>query len=284
MSEKKKEMNNKEDKTVEEKKGEDNITKDSSNAIEVIKESSPSSLPKKTVKQKNVPQVLSKDELETLDYADFSTPARMLVLGEVLIKSALVPLKKKEDVVAALLTGKELGLPFITSVTNIYPIEGKPTLGVHIQKALILKSGIIFEKTEDAVAIYNFVQETDKGIEQLGTGTLEEQPKGSKKKQIDTRTTYKFTRAIKKADGTYQDMTAKGSFSIRESVEAGLNDKANWKKYWRRMLDARAFTNGAREIADDILLGIMTPNELSNDFYVNDKGEEVYDATIVETN
>lgn len=226
----------------------------------------------------NLPQKLSEQELATLDYADFSTPARMLALGKVLAKSKLVPLKAPEDVVVALMTGKELGLPFVTSVSQIYPINGRPTLGVHIQKAILLKNGVVFEKIEDAKPIYQFATK-DKKL--LGTGTIAEQPADSLKKRIDNRTKYKFTRQIKMANGKYKEMTAIGSFSLTEAAEAELTDKDVWTKYWRRMLDARAFTNGAREIADDLLLGIMTPNELDNDFYVNEKGEEVHNATIV---
>lgn len=225
---------------------------------------------------------LTQAELATLDYADFSTPARMMALADVLCKSSLSPLKKKEDVVMALMTGQELGLPFITSLSQIYPINNRPTLGVHIQKALCLQNGVVFEKIEDAVAVYNFVRKEGTELIQLGEGTINMKvPADAKKKQIDTRTTYLFTREIKMASGSYKTITAKGSFSLREATEADLVGKDVWIKYWRRMLDARAFTNGAREIADDIILGLMTPNELSNDFYVNEQGTEVHKVEVI---
>ena len=285
----------------------DNNTK-SDNEVKggTIKNVSPSTSKEDKVvvikKEENKVPVLTKDELATLDYSDFSTPARMMQLGTVLCKSQLVPLKKPEDVVVALMTGKELGLPFITSVSQIYPINGRPTLGVHIQKALLLKNGVVFEKIDDAEAIYEFVRTdkegkvilTEKTIKKDGKttiikvpivesiGSAKEQPKDTAKKRIDFRTKYKFTRQIKMANGSYKEMIAYGSFTLIEAKEAGLTDKDVWVKYWRRMLDARAFTNGSREIADDLLLGIMTPSELDTNFYVNEKGEEVHNAAIVE--
>lgn len=254
------------------------VIKQSNDKVTKIVKASPSSASITTLP---VETKLTKEELATLDYSTYDTPARMLALGEVLAKSNLVPLNKAADVAVALMTGKELGLPFITSVSQIYPINGRPTLGVHIQKALLLKAGVVFEKIEDAVPLYNFVKVVGDKIEQLGKGTLEEQPKDSKKKQIDTRTTYKFTREIKMPSGKWKEITAKGSFSISEATDAGLIEKDVWVKYWRRMLDARAFTNGAREIADDIILGIYSPNELSDSYYVNDEGQEIHTVEIV---
>lgn len=280
MSDKEQKLTNENTKSDKEMKGEE------------IKKSSPSSSKEVSIKAE-----LTEKDLATLDYADFSTPARMLALGTVLCKSQLVPLKKAEDVVVALMTGKELGLPFITSVSQIYPINGRPTLGVHIQRAILLQNKIIIEKIEDAVGIYEFAKtdeqgktiykevNTAQGVKQvpiiLGTGTAEEQPKNSSKRLIDTRTTYKFIREIKMPSGKYKEQTATSSFTLSEATQAELMDKDVWKKYWKRMLDARAFTIGAKEIADDLILGLASPNELSSDFYINENGEEVHTATIV---
>lgn len=281
------EQNEKTGKEVKKQVGESNKDKDV-RSIETPKVS-PSLTQKvnvmpKSKKVSTVPVVLTKDELETLDYVDFSTPARMIKLGEVLVKSQLVPLKKPEDVVVALMTGKELGLPFITSLSQIYPINGRPTLGVHIQKAILLKNGIAFNKTEDAVAIYEYAKIINEKPVILLEGTLQEQPEGSVKKLIGFRTTYQFSRELKRPSGKYIEVTAYGSFSTMEAGTADLLEKDVWKKYYKRMLDARAFTNGAREIADDLLLGISAPNELSSDYYINDRNEEVHIAQVVEKN
>lgn len=210
-------------------------------------------------------------ELSTLDYNDFSTPARMLALGEVLVKGKMCPLKQPADVVIALLTGKELGLPFISSLSEIYPINGKPTLGVHIMKAIALKNGIIYSKTRDFEDKYMFVKVDKDGNPMMENkkpvivknGFLDEQPEGTKKSKIDTVTEYKLTREIKTPSGKYKEVTVRGSFSILEAQQAELLIKDNWQKYPKRMLEARAFSVAIKEIADDLLHGIMTPDELS---------------------
>lgn len=239
----------------------------------------------------NIPQTVKKTistltqtELNTLDYSDFSTPARMLALGKVLVKSKLVSGKKEEDVVVSLMAGKELGLPFVVSLSQIYAIDGKPSLGVHIIKGLILKHKILFKKLEDAAPIYTFVEvdkegtviKDNKGVPIMSNGTLEMQPPSTKKSNtpIGYQTTYEFTREVKMPSGKYREQTAKGSYSTIEANEAGLLERPNWTKYWRRMLDARAFSIGAREIADDIINGMCTPDELGANSFIDDKGTE----------
>lgn len=232
----------------------------------------------------NVPTTITSTDLQKLDYTDFSTPARMLALAEVLVKSQLVPLKKSQDVMTALMTGKELGLPFITSISQIYPINGRPTLGVHLKKALCIKHGVHFEKIEDAIPIYAFAKADAEGKTLLhnnkpiiiGKGTIEEQPENTTKAEIDKRTTYKLSRMMKMADGSYKELTGTGSFTISEAKEAELSEKDVWKKYWRRMLDARAFGNAVGEVADDVVNGLRSPSELDPDnFYINADGKEV---------
>lgn len=232
----------------------------------------------------------NRQELSSLNYAEFDTPAKMIELGKVLCKSKLVPLKSAEDVAVALMTGKELGLPFITSVSQIYPISGRPTLGIHIQKALCIKAGIIFEKIEDAVSIYQFAQKDKEGKVVIGgqglpvivhTGTMQERPDNTAFNEITKRTTYKATRYIKIPTGEYKEVVAYGSFSLQEAQEADLFSKDVWIKYWKRMLDARALTNVIKEIASDITLGLYTPDELGASINISSDGVETIDAEII---
>lgn len=241
----------------------------------------------------NIPQKINSTELAKLDYTNFDTPARMLALADVLCQSKLVPLKSPQDVMTALMTGKELGLPFITSISQIYPINGRPTLGVHLKKALCIKNGVHFEKTEDAVSIYAFARANAEGktvlVEKRGKdgsitktpvivshGTIEEQPENTTKAEVDKRTTYKLSRMMKMADGKYKELTGYGSFTLSEAKEAELSEKDVWKKYWRRMLDARAFGNAVGEVADDVINGLKSPNELDpSGFYIDANGKEV---------
>lgn len=81
-------------------------------------------------------------------------------------------------------------------------------------------------------------------------------------KPIDFVTEYKFTR-YKKIYGKLIETHATGHFSYVEAVQADLFIKDTFKKYPKIMIGHRAFFYGAREIADDILMGCMSDNELS---------------------
>lgn len=231
-------------------------------------------------------QVLSKEQLATLDYVEFDTPGRMLALAEVLVKGDLCPLKKPADVMLALMTGKTLGIPLITAISQIYPINGRPSLGTHIQKGLALKHGIIYERTRHYEPYYMFVEADSEGKPKLvdkevkdpktgakkiekvpvivSYGFLDEQPKGSLKKEVDKVTEYKGTREIQTPSGKWVTITQKGSFSLSEALQAELSNKDNWKHYPKDMLDARAFDRMMSELADDIKGGLKAPEVLSN--------------------
>lgn len=76
-------------------------------------------------------------------------------------------------------------------------------------------------------------------------------------KPVDFITEYELTRSIKG-----KDITAIGRFSYSEAVEAGMFEKDTYKKYPRILISHRAFTYAAREIASDILFGVMETTEL----------------------
>lgn len=78
---------------------------------------------------------------------------------------------------------------------------------------------------------------------------------------IDYVTEYKFTRR-KIVFGEKIVTTAIGHFSYSEAKQAELLEKDNYKKYTRLMIATRAFTLGGREIADDVLMGVMETSEL----------------------
>lgn len=76
-------------------------------------------------------------------------------------------------------------------------------------------------------------------------------------KPVDFITEYEFTR---KVNG--KDMTAIGHFSYSEAVQADMFEKDTYKKYPRVLIGHRAFTLGARDIASDVLMGVMETTEL----------------------
>lgn len=92
---------------------------------------------------------------------------------------------------------------------------------------------------------------------------------------VDYVTEYKFTRyRIILGEKIKQECIS--HFSLNEAKQAELIDKENYKKYARIMVANRAFTLGAREIADDVLMGafettelkIITDQPLSNNDFV----------------
>ena len=93
---------------------------------------------------------------------------------------------------------------------------------------------------------------------------------------IDYITEYKFTR-YKMILGEKIKTECIGRFSYNEAKQAELLDKDNYKKYPRIMVANRAFTLGAREIADDVIMGayettelkIITNQPLSNNDFVD---------------
>lgn len=74
---------------------------------------------------------------------------------------------------------------------------------------------------------------------------------------IDYVHEYEFTRTIKG-----KEVTAISHFSFTEAQTAGFFEKDTYLKYARIMIAHRAFFFGARDIANDVLLGASDVNEL----------------------
>jgi hypothetical protein len=202
-----------------------------------------------------------------------------------LITSNLCPLKKVSDVTVAILTGNQYGFPFMTSINNIFPINGKPTMSVHLIRALVLKYKIIPQKVLDFEPVYEFAKLNEakngwamkevpnpngtgmvKIFARTTLGTKDECPEGyAIVKEVDRITKYMFTRKIRNIDGSYSDLTTISEFRMSDAAKAGLLDKDVWVKYPARMCDARAFTIGSREVAPDYLLGIYSIGELADE-------------------
>lgn len=92
----------------------------------------------------------------------------------------------------------------------------------------------------------------------------------------DYVTEYKFTR-YKKIEGKVVEIHATSHFSYSEATVAGFFEKDTYKKYARIMISHRAFSLGARDIASDMLFGVMENSELK---LVED--EPILDADVIE--
>ena len=99
-------------------------------------------------------------------------------------------------------------------------------------------------------------------------------------KPVDYITTYEFTRTI-----NGKEITAISHFSYSDAIQADMFKKETYQKYPRILIGHRAFTLGARDIASDLLLGVMettelkilTGNELSSKDIVSVEDAEIID-------
>lgn len=97
---------------------------------------------------------------------------------------------------------------------------------------------------------------------------------------VDYITEYEFTRYI---NGDV--IHSVGRFTYSEASQADLFEKDTYKKYPRILISHRAFTFGARDIADDVLFGVyeMTELKIMNNIKLDDKDIiPVEDAEIIE--
>lgn len=149
-----------------------------------------------------------------------------LNLGDVLAQSGMFSdVKTKAQAVAKILAGRELGLGPIVSMTKIYMVKDKITLGVEVMGSLIKKSGT-----------YDYFV----------------------KKLTNNECELEFY----KIEGGKRTVIGTSSFCILDAQKAGVAHGDNWKKYPRNMLMARAISNGARWYCPHLISGAYIPEEL----------------------
>lgn len=196
-----------------------------------------------------------KSEVQTANIAkldNFSSVSEMMAFAEVLITSKMIPatFRTPESVVATIAQGRELGLPAVTSLYNMYFISGKPTLSIHALLGLLRSRGIAWKTIEDFVPIQN-----------------------KDGKNIDARTTIRFYR---KEPHLNMIIEEDYSYTWREAGEAGLTDKQTWKNYKKTLLWNRCAAFGARRIAPDVLTGIYETTEMldaqNSDYKLDNEG------------
>jgi hypothetical protein len=222
-------------------------------------------------------------ELAKTSFNNFRDLNDMLEFGKQICISELSPLKTPNDVVAALLMGKELGLGVMTSINNIYPINGKASSGIHIIAAQLLKAGITYSIIADYEPVFQVSlrtkDENGKDIPVLnkdaqgnpvpvfvGKARHTQEVRENEKKGstiIDYVTIIKFNRVVKQPDGTYLPMEIISEFYYTDIPEALLK-KDNWKNWLKLMMYSRCFTNGSKRIGDDVLLGLSETSELAD--------------------
>lgn len=91
---------------------------------------------------------------------------------------------------------------------------------------------------------------------------------------IDYVTTYKFSRNV---GGKIMEITS--SFSYKDAQQAGLLEKDTYKNYPKVLISHRAFAYGAREIADDLLMGCLSIEEIKTINNIDLSDEDIIDIT-----
>jgi hypothetical protein len=159
-----------------------------------------------------------------------------------LIESKKLPshIKTVEDAFIVRQFGKELGIEFLQAAHHIYPVNGRLTISTAGMSALLRRSGVKWKTLKDAEKVLN-----EKG------------------EAVDVVTVIEFYR-----DG----IAEQSSFSYKDAITADLTGKDVWKKYLKAMLWARAFSQGARRVASDCLMGLTYTTE-----ELDQKGQLLYD-------
>lgn len=245
----------------------------------------------------------SKELATTKDLTNFRSMEELEAWGDKIASTGFTPLKKGSEVVAAVLTGKELGFGSMFSVNNIYPINGRATLGLHAINSKLLQAGIVIEVLRDFEPCVAFVMKDNDGFpvflddsgrevakDDKGKPTtkpaktivlregfadepaLDHEVKG--KRIINWKTIIRLTRMLKQANGSYSKMVSVGEFSINQASQADLMKKDNWINYTKEMCYARALTLGGRRVADDILGGLPETSEYADVKDIDYKVEE----------
>ena len=96
---------------------------------------------------------------------------------------------------------------------------------------------------------------------------------------VDYIVEYEFTR-WKNIHGKIVEIHATSHFSYKEALSADLFTKDTFKKYPRIMIGHRAFIYGARDIGSDVLMGVLSDDELVE--VVNNSNPNVDDFVNVE--
>ncbi len=154
----------------------------------------------------------------------------MLKWGQQAIRSGMLPAAVKSPEAAAIiiLKGRELGISFMTAISNIHVINGKPSMSAELIQGLARKNlpGLVINiiQSDSKIAKIEFIRPE----------------RGSKP----------FTQ----------------SFAWEDAEKAKLTVKDVWKQYPAAMLWSRCVTAGLRKVCPEALMGVSyTPEELGKD-------------------
>lgn len=165
--------------------------------------------------------------------------------AKTLIAAGFLPasLDTPEKVISVAMAGRELGIGFMASLRNVYPIGGLPTISPRLMLAMAIKTGeLLHWKIEDVLS-----------PTQVLTGV-------------------QFTATRLKEGG--EKVTHAVVFGDKEATALKLIDKDNYKKQKKTMYKWRSTSMCLNFLFPDVLMGgIYTPEELGATVIVSDDDE-----------
>ena len=171
-------------------------------------------------------------------------------LAGVLAKAGVGGVKSADDALARLLAGRELGIPAMTSIRQLFVVEGKIGMEATLMHALCLRSTQICE-------YFDHVE------------TTREQATFVTKRRGRPEKFHSFTAADAEAAGMFQRGEHK--------------DKNNYDRWLKQMLEARCKAQLARLVYPDILGGIFTREELTTGVYDQPVDVETTSTVVADT-
>jgi len=153
-----------------------------------------------------------------------------------LVRSGFLPqtIKTSEQAIAVMLKGRELRIPPMEALSQLYVVQGKVTLQSQLMLALIRRSGRYgyrVAKTTPLECVFEL---------------------------------WPYAHPEEKYCST---------FTIKEAIAADLTKNPVWRKYPAQMLRARAISAAARVVCPEIIGGLYTPEEMGAPVTVDAEGE-----------
>lgn len=131
------------------------------------------------------------------------------------------------------MTGKELGIPPLTSLREINIVQGKPCFSAQVMLSLV------YQKVPGAIV--NFTTPVEKQAEEC---TVEASRPGGKVQTF--------------------------CYTIKMATRAGLTGKKSWRENPEAMLRARAVASAVRAVFPDAMSSCYLPEELAIDVHQSD--------------
>lgn len=212
---------------------------------------------------------------------------------EMMVKHSSNAITRPGDALILYQKSRELNIGWSVALENIYmiPTKGgtKTAISVHLAKAMLrTRSNVTWEQSKDFGHVYKYVAKI--GTEVIILDDLDELSyeyvlydtvtafknhdtssnkipvtyvtKNGVRVSYDRVSEYIFKRDRKVGNKVITESVT-SFFTLKQAEAADLiKPKGNYEKYPNLMLDHRAFMNGARKIAPDIMLGMYAPAEL----------------------